>query len=503
MNSKKGAGKVSSTSAVGGNSSRGKGAEDPDSGKGNNVLNKGMPGLGLDSQENGWEVYAKKSKNRTGGASSKPWESSNTSSKPLGHVEGIPRQGWGTNVGVGRASGNNWAQASDYRRPGGRGIGKQQQPTKGWETQYVAPPAGPGVVPPLQHGWQWAARGGSSGSQPKIYGPVSQNQLQDGSFGGDFDSDDNIVTKQKDHDSDSDDDDLVDDSDGDLSDDYDSDASQKSHETRKKNRWFNGFFEELDKLTVEEINESNRQWHCPACQNAPGSIDWYKGLQPLMTHAKTKGSTRVKLHRELALLLEEELRRRGTTVVPAGEVFGKWKGLKETTDTEIIWPPMMVIMNTILEQDDNDKEQMTPMAWCNVASVEAVADGRRCTSPVGRRWRNNGAREGDSLTEDQVAPVVREGGHGASIIRVRGWSSGVSGRCEGATTVSRMADNTACMGQGAEKRGGDLRSRRQKADDGDGGEGREAVASKQRWRGRPCGQACACRKENGAGRDEY
>ncbi|KAG6536590.1 hypothetical protein ZIOFF_001648 [Zingiber officinale] len=136
------------------------------------------------------------------------------------------------------------------------------------------------------------------------------------------------------------------------------------------------------------------------------------------------------------------------------------------------------------------------MRGFTVASVEAVADGRRCTSPVGRRWRNNGAREGDSLTEDQVAPVVREGGHGASIIRVRGWSSGVSGRCEGATTVSRMADNTACMGQGAEKRGGDLRSRRQKADDGDGGEGREAVASKQRWRGRPCGQACACRKEN-------
>ncbi|KAG6532292.1 hypothetical protein ZIOFF_006132 [Zingiber officinale] len=111
------------------------------------------------------------------------------------------------------------------------------------------------------------------------------------------------------------------------------------------------------------------------------------------------------------------------------------------------------------------------MRGFTVASVEAVADDRRCTSPVGRRWRKNGAREGDSPTEDQVAPVVREGGRGASIIRVRGWSSGVSGRCEGATTVSRMADNTACMGRGTEKRGGDPRSRRQKADDGDGGEG--------------------------------
>jgi hypothetical protein len=42
-----------------------------------------------------------------------------------------------------------------------------------------------------------------------------------------------------------------------------------------------------------------------------------------MTHAKAKGSTRVKLHRELAALLDEELSHRGTSVVPAGEQFGK------------------------------------------------------------------------------------------------------------------------------------------------------------------------------------
>jgi hypothetical protein len=75
-----------------------------------------------------------------------------------------------------------------------------------------------------------------------------------------------------------------------------------------------------------------------------------------MNHAKTKGSKRVKVHRELAALLDEELRRRGTTVVPAGEAFGKWKGLKEgEKDHEIVWPPMVIIQNTKLEQDENDK----------------------------------------------------------------------------------------------------------------------------------------------------
>jgi len=150
---------------------------------------------------------------------------------------------------------------------------------------------------------------------------------------------------------------LIEDTDDDLlSDESDSDASQKSHNTRKKSKWFGKFFEILDSLSVDEINDPGRQWHCPACQGGPGSIDWYRGLHPLMTHAKTKGSSRLKVHRQLAELLEEELRQRGTSVVPAGEVFGKWKGLKDDEkDHEIVWPPMVVILNTKLEQNENDK----------------------------------------------------------------------------------------------------------------------------------------------------
>ena len=46
---------------------------------------------------------------------------------------------------------------------------------------------------------------------------------------------------------------------------------------------------------------------------------------------------------------------RGTTVVPSGEQFGKWTGLRGGTDRKIVWPPMVIVMNTLLEQDDNDK----------------------------------------------------------------------------------------------------------------------------------------------------
>ena len=363
MYPKKYGGKNSTASATGGNPSRGRVAEQQGSGKGNptiNQLNKDMANVGLESQEDGWEVYAKKSRNRAGGAPSKPSDSSNASSKAWAHSEGVSRQGWGGDGGAGRTSGNNYAQANDSRRPVGRGNSKQQPPTKSWESQYMAPPSA--IPPPLQHGWQWPIKGYSSGSQPKAEELISKDLPRDGSFGGD-DSDADTVPKQHDDDDlDDDEDDLLDDSD-DFSDDYDSDASQISHETRKKNKWFRRFFEDLDKLTAEAINEPTRQWHCPACHNAPGAIDWYKGLQPLMTHAKTKGATRVKLHRELASLLEEELRRRGTSVVPAGEVFGKWKGLKETsTDHEIVWPPMVVVMNTLLEQDETERVLLPMLA---------------------------------------------------------------------------------------------------------------------------------------------
>lgn len=146
-----------------------------------------------------------------------------------------------------------------------------------------------------------------------------------------------------------------------FSDDYDSDDSQKSHDSRKKNPWFTEFFETLNDLTAEQINEPDRQWHCLACQNGPGAIHWYRGMKSFVTHVKTKGTRRPKLHRDLAELLDEELCRKGAVVVQTGETYGQWKGLdKDTEDWKIVWPPMVIVMNTQLEQDENEKVYFLP-----------------------------------------------------------------------------------------------------------------------------------------------
>lgn len=153
--------------------------------------------------------------------------------------------------------------------------------------------------------------------------------------------------------------DLDDDSDWMGSDTGDSDASVKSLETRKRNKWFQSFFTDLDDFTNEQILEHHREWHCPACHGGVGAIDWYRGLQPLIAHAKTCRTKRIGLHREFAKVLEEELEMRRAGSGTLGETkFGKWKGLRNadaTKDLMIVWPPMVIIQNTQLDQDEQDK----------------------------------------------------------------------------------------------------------------------------------------------------
>ncbi|RDX73391.1 Protein SUPPRESSOR OF protein SILENCING 3, partial [Mucuna pruriens] len=308
-------------------------------------LTQGIADTMLNSgQDDGeWEVYARKSKNKGGSSAAKPWggPAHNSNPKAWGNADMAQKPGIRSHGGVGRSSGNPWqTQNTNFRRPAGRGNGRAQLATGGYESNNVTP--NPLIQPPLEHGWNWQSRTGAM--QSSVKDEIASEDLE---RNNDVDDDDG----------EEEDSDAMEDTDDDLmSDDYDSDVSQKSHETRKKSKWFKKFFENLDGMTVEQINEPERQWHCPACQGGPGAIDWYRGLPPLMTHAKTKGSKRVKIHRELAILLDEELRRRGTSVISAGEVFGKWKGLKEEEkDHEIVWPPMVIIQNTKLEQDENDK----------------------------------------------------------------------------------------------------------------------------------------------------
>ena len=262
-----------------------------------------------------WEC-AKKSKNR--------------SSKAAVHLESPA-------TGRGKSCGKSWAQVADQQGKGNYKPQPQSNKNKEWPA-----PNPPLIPPPLQNGWQWASRSGSY-SQPKSTMDREDERYNSGS---------QKMSEEQEDDSNDD----FNDSDDDFSDEYDSDMSVKSFETRKKNKWFKEFFEAFESLSVQEINEPTRQWHCPACQGGPGAIDWYRGLSPLISHAKTKGSNRVKLHRELAELLEEAVVRKGTSVVPIGEVFGKWKGLSvNMPDREIVWPPMVIIMNTLLDKDDNDK----------------------------------------------------------------------------------------------------------------------------------------------------
>ncbi|XP_077249688.1 protein SUPPRESSOR OF GENE SILENCING 3 homolog [Tasmannia lanceolata] len=346
MNSRKGGGKSSVPSSS--SSPKGKGIapqyrhSDSNSPK-NDQPNHNAALPNIDTvQDDEWQVYGKKSRNRSGNSATKQQGASNASPKARGPQDLMQRPSMASN-------GNNWnAQSVDPKKQNGRGNTRSQGSSGGWESSYMAP--SPAIPPPLQQGWQWAARTGSSNPSQSTASEDTGNENETGGSVGEYFGSDTGRHP-------SDDEDLEVDSDDDLlNDDYDSDASQKSYETRKKNKWFKTLFEALDNLTIDQINETSRQWHCPACHSGPGSIDWFRGLQPLITHAKTKGTTRVKLHRELAELLDEEVQRRGACIIPAGEAFGKWKGLhSEKRDHEIVWPPMVIIMNTKLEKDENDK----------------------------------------------------------------------------------------------------------------------------------------------------
>ncbi|KAL2497988.1 RNA-dependent RNA polymerase [Abeliophyllum distichum] len=365
MSSGKG-GRNPSSSGPSGPSYKGKSVSNVSS-PGVEQLSHGMSDVNLGSSQNdGWEVYGKKSKNRTESSAPKQLGPQNSNPpKAWSHPDTVQKLGMRTSGGSGRGSGQTFPELlSDSRRPIGRGNVKPPSSNRGSDTNYVATPAV--IPPPLKNGWDWSSR-------------TSSNQS---SKDGQRVNPGDVLAADDDDESD-----VVDDTDDELlSDDFDSDESQKSHETQKKNRWFKELFDCLDGLTVEQINDPERQWHCPACKGGPGAIDWYRGLQPLVTHARTKGSKRVKLHRELAELLDEELKRRGTSAVPAGEAFGKWKGLEEMADKEIVWPPMVIIMNTKHEKDDNDQ-------WIGMGNQElleyfsqyAALKARHSYGPQGHR----------------------------------------------------------------------------------------------------------------------
>ncbi|PIA55667.1 hypothetical protein AQUCO_00700169v1 [Aquilegia coerulea] len=311
-------------------------------------LSQDVASVNLDAtQGGGWEVVSKKPKNRGAACNVNQRGILSSTSNNWGQPNVGHRSGMSGNNGTRKPT-----QRHDVGTNGtnGRGLAKSQPHNKPVESNFNAPATV--VPPPLHHGWQWAARACSF-----------PDGLGEGYGGENFGSDaGRRQHESEEEEEDDDDDDLFDD----LSDGFDSDRSLQSHETLKKHKFFKPFFEDMEKLTVEQLNEPLRQWHCPACKNGPGAIDWYR-LQPLMAHAKTKGSSRVKLHREFAEILDLELNGKGTSYIPSNETFGKWEGLHEAEySRKIVWPPIIVVMNTHLEMDNNDEK------WLGIGNQELL-----------------------------------------------------------------------------------------------------------------------------------
>ncbi|KAL1814119.1 hypothetical protein ACET3Z_024184 [Daucus carota] len=308
-----------------------------------------MSDISLESeQDGGWEEVARKHRNKPVGNVGSQYPGAKVSGNPWTGSKGNSNAWTGT-----KQPANAWAgkgSVNAFAAPAGGKGGWNQSTSIEYGNSFDQPVV---IPPPLENGWQWR----NNTSQVGKVGNVSALNPVDATYDKEEESYDENDGDEDDFNTE----DIYD------SDEYDSDESQKSHETLKKTSLLKGFFKTLDEMKVEEITEPDRQWHCPACAGGPGAIDWYRGLQPLMTHAKTKGKRRAKAHRVLAQLLDEELRRRGTSVIPAGEAFGKWKGLNENVvrDREIVWPPMVMIMNTQLDRDDNGK-------WLGMGNAELL-----------------------------------------------------------------------------------------------------------------------------------
>ncbi|KAK8945579.1 hypothetical protein KSP40_PGU003185 [Platanthera guangdongensis] len=286
---------------------------------------------------------------------------------------------------TGRTSHDNWSQFINLEETfvGGNFEPQKSNSSRGsWEPSCNVPSST--LPPPLQNGWLRPER---ACRQTDVQVKISNVHPHDESIAV-YDSEFDKLSQDRDASGHNDENRLLDDCNVDLGDEFDSDDSQKSHEKRKKNKWLRPFFESLDKLSSEQITEQVRQWHCPACQDGPGAINWFIGLHTLMAHAKTKGTIRLRLHREFAELLVEELRRRGTpSFIPSGESFGKWKGLCETSaDHEIVWPPMVIVLNTMLEKDEDDKwKGMGNQELLEYFNTYEVVKARHSYGPNGHR----------------------------------------------------------------------------------------------------------------------
>ncbi|KAM7253075.1 hypothetical protein ACFE04_025693 [Oxalis oulophora] len=130
----------------------------------------------------------------------------------------------------------------------------------------------------------------------------------------------------------------------------DSFESDESNEEGGENkRLVDEFIEKLSSMCMGKILDQTIQWYCPACRGGPDATRMYNGLHPLVAHVTAHGKTRSNLHRELAQVLGKMLPK-----TPIERVSDKWKTFQVVNKyAEIVWPPMVVIVNTCFRLDVN------------------------------------------------------------------------------------------------------------------------------------------------------
>ncbi|KAI5064888.1 hypothetical protein GOP47_0019583 [Adiantum capillus-veneris] len=127
----------------------------------------------------------------------------------------------------------------------------------------------------------------------------------------------------------------------------DTDASIESLERQKQSKWLRPFFMALADVAKTEDGYESNFFYCPACRGSGlGETDLYKGLKPLIAHAKNYTKRRVKLHKQFAVILEDLTNYDKTMGAYSGKPIYRQRhsiGDQKLIDPLIVWPPMVLI----------------------------------------------------------------------------------------------------------------------------------------------------------------
>ncbi|KAJ6694862.1 PROTEIN SUPPRESSOR OF GENE SILENCING 3 [Salix koriyanagi] len=112
----------------------------------------------------------------------------------------------------------------------------------------------------------------------------------------------------------------------------------------------------LKELVPEDGDEPTEKFYCPACAEVSETIKWYKGLQALISHAKTTEEV-AKLHRKIEQISEKKFGRKGTSDGPAGEVSRIQQAFKKDENSKWIGIADQELLDLFSSYDAIEKVQ--------------------------------------------------------------------------------------------------------------------------------------------------